>query len=76
MFLLAPMVEVRLPRNTSPLFTMRGPLTQEGELDCARLANDIKNEVGFEGKVSVSWLSEDLGIMSHNGSPVLTLKVE
>lgn len=77
MFMFAPMVEVRLPRNTSPLFTVRGPLDSDGNLDDARLALDIKREMGFDGKVSLSWLAADeLGVVTHNAQPVLTVKVE
>ena len=77
MFMFAPMVEVRLPRNTSPLFTIRGPLDSDGNLDDARLASDIKNTMGLTGKVSLSWLAADeLGIVTHNTQPVLTVKVE
>jgi hypothetical protein len=76
MFLYSPMVAVRLPRSTEPLFTVRGPLTNDGDIDDEVLVSDIKREVGFDGKVSLSWLSEDLGIVSHNGSPTLTLRVD
>jgi hypothetical protein len=77
MFMFAPMVEVRLPRNTSPLFTVRGPLDSEGNLDDSRLASEIKREMGFDGKVSLSWLSADeLGVVTHNTQPVLTIRVE
>lgn len=76
MFMFAPMVEVRLPRSKEPLFTVRGPLDSEGNLNDARLADDIRREMGFDGKVSLSWLAADeLGVVSHNTLPVLTVKV-
>lgn len=75
MYMFSPEVEVRLPRTASPLFTVRGPLDAEGALDDTRLAADISTEMGFDGKVALSWLSAELGVVMHNGTPVLTVKV-
>lgn len=75
MFMFSPEVEVRLPRSASPIFTVRGPLDADGEVDDARLASDIRTEMGFDGKVALSWLSAELGVVTHNGTPVLTVKI-
>ncbi len=72
----APPITVSLPRSPSPLFVLRGPLTQEGNLDSDRLARDIGSEVGLHGKVALEWLSDSVGILSHEGIPKLTVRVQ
>jgi len=76
MFMFSPEVEVRLPRSTEPLFTVRGPLDANGNLDDKRLADDIRREMGLDGDVSLSWLAaNELGVFSLNRLPILTVKV-
>lgn len=76
MFMFAPEVEVRLPRSTAPLFTVRGPLDADGNIDDYRLADDIRREMGLDGSVSLSWLAaNELGVVSYNALPILTVKI-
>lgn len=74
-FFQAPEVDVRLPRSVSPLFTIRGPLTQEGTLDDSRLAQDIGTQLELDGKVALTWMSSELGVLTHNGAPTVTVRV-
>lgn len=75
-FFQAPPIDVRLPRSADPLFTLRGPLTQEGTLDEARLARDIGEALELTGKVALTWMSAELGILTHNGAPTVTVRVQ
>lgn len=76
MFMYAPMVAVRLPNSNIARLTMRGPLTKDGELDEPRLTKEIGEQFMLNGKLEISWLSTEFGVLLSDGKPQLTLRVD